>query len=67
MYRPLGQGDVDADAIAQDLARQGYDGWSVLEQDTILAEELGTRDRCATCPPGGVPALRTGRGYNVSG
>ena len=39
MYRPLGQGDVDIAAIAQHLTRQGYDGWYVLEQDTILTEE----------------------------
>jgi inosose dehydratase len=39
MYRPLGQGDVDVAAIAQHLTRQGYDGWYVLEQDTILTEE----------------------------
>jgi inosose dehydratase len=39
MYRPLGQGDVDVAAIAQHLTRQGYDGWYVLEQDTILTEQ----------------------------
>jgi inosose dehydratase len=39
MYRPLGQGDVDVAAIVQHLTRQGYDGWYVLEQDTILTEE----------------------------
>ena len=39
MYRPLGQGDVDIAAIAQHLTRHGYDGWYVLEQDTILTEE----------------------------
>jgi len=39
MYRPLGQGDVDVAAIAQRLTQQGYDGWYVLEQDTILTEE----------------------------
>lgn len=38
MYRPLGQGDVDVEAIAGHLTRQGYDGWFVLEQDTILTE-----------------------------
>jgi inosose dehydratase len=39
MYRRLGRGDVDVAAIAQHLTRQGYDGWYVLEQDTILPEE----------------------------
>ena len=39
MYRPLGSGDVDVAAIVEHLRRQGYDGWYVLEQDTILTEE----------------------------
>jgi inosose dehydratase len=37
MYRPLGQGDVDIAAIVGSLEDAGYDGWYVLEQDTILA------------------------------
>jgi len=36
MYRPLGQGDVDIAAIVGSLEAAGYDGWYVLEQDTIL-------------------------------
>jgi inosose dehydratase len=39
MYRPLGAGDVDVEAIVGYLAARGYDGWYVLEQDTILTEE----------------------------
>jgi inosose dehydratase len=39
MYRPLGNGDVDVAAIIGHLRRQGYDGWYVLEQDTILTKE----------------------------
>ena len=39
MYRPLGRGDVDVTAIVGHLRKQGYDGWYVLEQDTILTEE----------------------------
>jgi len=39
MYRPLGSGDVDVAAIVGHLRKQGYDGWYVLEQDTILTEE----------------------------
>ncbi len=39
MYRPLGSGDVDVAAIVGHLRRQGYDGWYVLEQDTILTQE----------------------------
>jgi inosose dehydratase len=37
LYRPLGQGDVDIAAIVTSLEQAGYDGWYVLEQDTILA------------------------------
>ena len=39
MYRPLGRGDVDFAAIVGHLRGRGYDGWYVLEQDTILTEE----------------------------
>jgi len=39
MYRPLGRGDVDVTAIVGHLRKQGYGGWCVLEQDTILTEE----------------------------
>jgi inosose dehydratase len=39
MYRPLGTGDVDFPAIVGHLRAQGYEGWYVLEQDTILTEE----------------------------
>ena len=38
MYRPLGAGDVDVEAIVTHLSARGYDGWYVLEQDTILTE-----------------------------
>jgi inosose dehydratase len=39
MYRPLGSGDVDVPAIVGSLRARGYDGWYVLEQDTILTQE----------------------------
>jgi Sugar phosphate isomerases/epimerases len=39
MYRPLGLGDVDFAAIVGHLRGRAYDGWYVLEQDTILVEE----------------------------
>lgn len=39
MYRPVGLGDVDFGAIVGCLGGHGYDGWYVLEQDTILTEE----------------------------
>lgn len=39
MYRPLGQGDVDIAGLVAALGAGGYDGWYVLEQDTVLAAE----------------------------
>jgi inosose dehydratase len=36
---PLGDGDVDFAAIVTSLNGAGYDGWYVLEQDTILPGE----------------------------
>ena len=36
MYRPLGQGDVDIARIVRLLEDGGYQGWYVLEQDTVL-------------------------------
>ena len=36
MYRPLGAGDIDITTIVSTLEQSGYDGWYVLEQDTIL-------------------------------
>lgn len=37
MYVPLGTGDVDFERIVALLNGAGYQGWYVLEQDTILA------------------------------
>jgi len=39
IYVPLGSGDVDIAAIVAALDGVGYDGWYVLEQDTILTAE----------------------------
>jgi len=39
MYAPLGHGDVDVAAIVTTLRNNGFDGWFVLEQDTILDDE----------------------------
>jgi inosose dehydratase len=39
MYRPLGRGDLDVGAVIRTLERAGYDGWYVLEQDTVLEGE----------------------------
>ena len=39
MYTPLGTGDVDIAGIVSVLRDNGFDGWFVLEQDTILSDE----------------------------
>jgi len=39
LYVPLGQGDVDVAAIVRTLEDAGYQGWYVMEQDTILEAE----------------------------
>lgn len=39
MYRPLGDGDVNIHGVVETLEAQGYSGWYVLEQDTVLASE----------------------------
>ncbi|MET0134859.1 MAG: sugar phosphate isomerase/epimerase [Kibdelosporangium sp.] len=38
MYVPLGQGDVDIEAVVRFVHAAGYDGWFVLEQDAALDE-----------------------------
>jgi inosose dehydratase len=39
MYTPLGAGDVDIAGIVTALRANGFDGWFVMEQDTILSGE----------------------------
>lgn len=39
MYTPLGAGDVDIAGIVTALRSNGFDGWFVMEQDTILEGE----------------------------
>lgn len=39
MYRVLGQGDVEIATIIKTLEGDGYRGWYVLEQDTVLSTE----------------------------
>jgi inosose dehydratase len=39
MYTPLGGGDVDIAGIVTTLRSNGFDGWFVMEQDTILEDE----------------------------
>ncbi|KAA9394298.1 TIM barrel protein [Kocuria coralli] len=48
MYRPLGSGDLDLESILRNLEEAGYQGWFVLEQDTVLdqapSEDGGPRN-----------------------
>lgn len=39
IYTPLGAGDIDITGIVTALRSTGFDGWFVLEQDTILDGE----------------------------
>jgi inosose dehydratase len=39
LYRPLGRGDVDLAAVVGALEAGGYDGWYVMEQDTVIDAE----------------------------
>jgi inosose dehydratase len=39
MYTPLGGGDVDIAGIVMALRGNGFDGWFVMEQDTVLDGE----------------------------
>lgn len=39
IYVPPGRGDVDFATIVERLTAAGFDGWYVLEQDTIVADE----------------------------
>ncbi|HEV3173046.1 MAG TPA: sugar phosphate isomerase/epimerase [Actinocrinis sp.] len=39
IYRPLGCGDVDIAGIVHTLEAHGYQGWYVMEQDTVLVAE----------------------------
>jgi inosose dehydratase len=39
MYTPLGGGDIDIAGIVTALRSNGFDGWFVMEQDTILDSE----------------------------
>jgi inosose dehydratase len=41
MYTPLGAGDIDIAGIVNALRTNGFDGWFVMEQDTILDGEPG--------------------------
>lgn len=36
MYVPLGEGDAHVGEVVDELVRRGYDGWLVIERDTVL-------------------------------
>lgn len=39
MFRPLGDGDVDVAEVIRRVQASGYEGWYVLEQDTVVETE----------------------------
>jgi inosose dehydratase len=39
LFVPLGRGDAGITSVLDELARHGYDGWLVLEQDTAITGE----------------------------
>ncbi|MEU4826162.1 TIM barrel protein [Actinomadura citrea] len=39
LYRPLGDGDIDIPDLIRTLEAAGYEGWWVMEQDTVLTGE----------------------------
>jgi inosose dehydratase len=39
LFRPLGRGDAEIAEVIRALAKSGYDGWFVLEQDTAITGE----------------------------
>jgi inosose dehydratase len=67
LYVPLGEGDVDIAAIVGALEDDGYAGWYVLEQDTILPGDPGEHGPLAGVEASlahllGLAALRSGVG-----
>jgi inosose dehydratase len=44
IYQPLGAGGIDIAAIVSTLEAAGYQGWYVLEQDTVLDQDPGDGD-----------------------
>lgn len=51
LYVPLGEGDVDIDALIRGVHESGYRGWYVIEQDTALrpADSTGQPSRDTEC------------------
>jgi inosose dehydratase len=66
MFRPLGLGDVDLAGVVEALEAACYQGWYVLEQDTILTGEPARGRPRGSARPGvgsGQPGARpAGRG-----
>ena len=63
MYVPLGEGDVDIAAIVNALEDDGYAGWYVLEQDTILTGDPSLGEAGADGSLAPVESVRTSLYY----
>ena len=59
MYVPLGEGDVDIAAIVNAVEDDGYAGWYVLEQDTILNADPRTAGDAGGPAEGPLESVRT--------
>ncbi|WP_245646799.1 sugar phosphate isomerase/epimerase family protein [Microtetraspora niveoalba] len=75
VFPPLGGGDLDLDAVVGALARTGYEGWVVVEQDVpatgpdlgrVAADQVANRERLARAGlvggPPTAPSAPRGRG-----
>ncbi|MEA2288255.1 MAG: inosose dehydratase [Solirubrobacteraceae bacterium] len=47
LFCALGDGDVDLEAFCAALGASGYEGWLVIEQDRVLADEASFADAAA--------------------
>jgi inosose dehydratase len=62
LFVPLGQGDAGVAAAMNELARHGYDGWLVLEQDTAISDGDPDAERAPLADVTASIAFLDGRG-----
>ncbi|MFL6117433.1 MAG: TIM barrel protein, partial [Catenulispora sp.] len=64
LYRRLGEGDADIAGVVFALEGNGYQGWYVLEQDTVLDGDPGADPGADPDNSAGPPAaVRAGLAY----
>ena len=62
LFVPLGRGDAGVAAAMDELARHGYDGWLVLEQDTAIGDDDPEAERKPLADVAESVAFLDGRG-----